>query len=68
MSIELSLEDVKEVAFHYGFELEVSFFFFFHYPGQLHVCMANDWVFAVCFPNGRWKRLLKQLTLQTLDP
>lgn len=28
MSIELSLEDVKKVAFHYGFELEVSLFIY----------------------------------------
>lgn len=24
MSIELSLEDVKKVAYHYGFEMEVN--------------------------------------------
>lgn len=34
MSIELSLEDVKKVAFHYGFELEVPLIVVHHYPGQ----------------------------------
>lgn len=56
MSIELSLEDVKTVALHYGFELEVScqfwiMFFFYLYinfdyvltPESLQTEKLNHW-------------------------
>lgn len=36
MSVELSLEDVKKVAFHYGFELEVTQIIIFSIKSQIN--------------------------------
>ena len=36
MSVELSLEDVKKVAFHYGFELEVTQIIIFSANSQIN--------------------------------
>lgn len=42
MSIELSLEDVKRVALHYGFHIEVipfSLFYLYHMYRDIYICM-----------------------------
>lgn len=38
MSIELSLEDVKKVALHYGFQLEVILVY------VLFACLSKPWM------------------------
>lgn len=65
MSIELSLEDVKKVAFSYGFELEVNSRFVTVFVDTFSIyCMAGN--FIVLF--YRRKKPLRQHTPLIEDP
>jgi hypothetical protein len=60
MSVELSLEDVKRVALHYGFQFEVMMVSYIY---SVLFVSVNDSKCMDC----RRRRPLRQPTLQILD-
>lgn len=68
MSIELSLEDVKKVAFHYGFELEVILTFqIMFFPPRLDLLMNLLTNSTLQFSHCSNRQPLRQPIQRTLD-